>query len=74
MKKKLHILKNKIDESIRKHHNESLQNHSNIFKTLQFLRQTCYFFNIRQHVETYVKKCFVYQRNKHNIYIKYDEI
>ena len=74
VKEKLHISKNKIDEIIKKHHNESLQNHSNVFKILQFLRQTYYFFNIQQHVETYIKKCLDCQRNKHSTHVKYDEI
>ena len=74
VKEKLHISKNKIDEIIKKHHNESLQKHSNVFKTLQSLRQTYYFFNMRQHVETYIKKCLDCQKNKHSTHVKYDEI
>ena len=74
VKEKLHISKNKIDEIIKEHHNKLLQNHSNVFKTLQSLRQTCYFLNMRQHVEIYIKKCFDCQRNKHNTHVKYDEI
>ena len=35
---KLQISKDKIDDYIREHHDESLQNHSNIIKTIQFLR------------------------------------
>ena len=73
-KKRLHISDDKIDEIIKNHHDESLQSHSNVFKTLQLLRQTCQFLNMRQHVETYIKKCFNCQKNKHNIHVKYDEI
>ena len=73
-KKRLHISDDKINEIIKNHHDESLRNHSNVFKILQLLRQTCQFFNIRQHVETYIKKCFNCQKNKHNIHVKYDEI
>ena len=40
-KERFHISNDKIDEIIKNHHDESLQNHSNIFKTLQLLRQTC---------------------------------
>ena len=57
-KKRLHISNDKIDEIIKNYHDESLQSHSNVFKTLQFLRQTCQFLNMKQHVETYIKKCF----------------
>ena len=73
-KKRFHISNDKIDEIIKNHHDESLQNHSNVFKTLQLLRQTCQFLNMRQHVETYIKKCFNCQKNKYSIHIKYDEI
>ena len=62
--KKLHISKNKIDEIIKKHYDESLQNHSNVFKTLQFLRQIYQFLNMKQHVETYIKKCFNCQKKQ----------
>ena len=73
-KERLHISNDKIDEIIKNHHDESLQSHSNVFKTLQLLRQTCQFFNMRQHVEIYIKKCLSCQKNKHNIHVKYDEI
>ena len=35
---KLQISKDKIDEYIREHHDESLQNHFDVIKTIQFLR------------------------------------
>ena len=54
---KLQISKNKIDEYIKKYHDESLQNHSNVIKTIQFLRQNCQFSNMKQRIETYIKKC-----------------
>ncbi len=73
-KERLQISKNKIDEIIKKHHDESLQNYSNVFKTLQFLRQHCQLLNMKQHVETYIKKCSSCQRNKHITHAKYDEI
>ena len=37
----LKILKNKIDEYIKKRHNKLLQKHLKIIKILQFLRQHC---------------------------------
>ena len=58
---KLQISKDKIDEYIKKHHNESLQKHLDVTKTMQFLRQNCQFSNMRQRVETYIKKCLNYQ-------------
>ena len=73
-KERLHISNDKIDEIIKNHHDESLRSHSSVFKTLQLLRQICQFFNMRQHVETYIKKCFNCQKNKHSIHAKYDEI
>ena len=71
---KLQISKNKIDEYIKKHHDESLQKHFDVIKTLQFLRQNCQFSNMRQRVETYIKKCLNCQQNKHVIHAKYEEI
>ena len=55
---KLQISKNKIDEYIKEHHDESLQKHFDIAKIIQLLRQNCQFSNMRQKVETYIKKCF----------------
>ncbi len=40
-KEKLQISINKIDECIKEHHDESLQEHLEMIKTLQFLRQHC---------------------------------
>ena len=44
---KLQISKDKIDEYIKEHHDESLQGHSSVVKTIQFLRQNCQFPNMR---------------------------
>ena len=71
---KLQISKNKIDEFIKKHHDELLQSHFNVIKTIQFLRTNYQFSNMKQKVETYIKKCLNYQQNKHVIHVKYDEI
>ena len=71
---KLQISKDKIDEYIREHHNESLQSHFDVIKTIQLLRQNCQFSNMRQRIETYVKKCLNCQQNKHVTHVKYEEI
>ena len=71
---KLQISKDKIDEYIREHHDESLQSHSSVIKTIQLLRQNCQFSNMRQRIETYIKKCLNCQRNKHVTHAKYEEI
>ena len=55
---KLQISKDKIDEYIKEHHDELLQKHFDVTKIIQFLRQNCQFPNMRQRVETYIKKCF----------------
>ena len=55
---KLQISKDKIDEYIREHHDESLQSHSSVIKIIQLLRQNCQFSNMRRKVETYIEKCF----------------
>ena len=71
---KLQISKDKIDEYIKKHHDESLQEHLDVTKIIQFLRQNCRFPNMRQRVETYIKKCLNCQQNKHVTHAKYEEI
>ena len=71
---KLQISKDKIDDYIREHHDESLQSHFDVTKTIQFLRQNCQFSNMRQRVETYIKKCLSCQQNKYVIHAKYEEI
>ena len=73
-KEKFQISKNKVDEYIKKHHDGSLQKHSGVSKTLQLLRQNCQFLNMKQKVETYVKKCSSCQRNKHATHVKYEKI
>ena len=62
------------DEYIKKHHDESLQSHLDVVKTIQLLRQNCQFPNMRQRVETYIKKCLNCQRNKHVTHAKYEHI
>ena len=71
---KLQILKDKIDEYIKEHHDESLQNYFDVIKTIQFLRQNCQFSQMRQRIETYIKKCLNCQRNKHVTHAKYEHI
>ena len=61
-KKRLHISKNKIDKIIKNHHDESLQNYSNIFKTLQLLRQICEFLNMKQQIEIYIKNVLIVKK------------
>ena len=71
---KLQILKDKIDEYIKKHHDESLQRHLDVTKIIQLLRQNCQFSNMRQRVEIYIKKCLNCQQNKHATHAKYEKI
>ena len=73
-KGRLHIPEDRIGETIREHHDGPLQGHSGVSKTLQLLRQTCQFPNMRQHVETYIRKCLSCQKNKHTTHAKYGEI
>ena len=65
IKKKLQISKDKINDTIKKHHDESLYKHFDVNKTLQFLQRSYAFLNMKQHVEAYIKKCFNCQKNKH---------
>ena len=71
---RLQISKDKIDEYIKEHHDESLQRHFEVIKTIQLLRRNCQFPNMRQRVEIYIKKCLSYQQNKHVTHAKYEEI
>ena len=71
---KLRISKEKIDEYIKEHHDESLCDHFDVIKTMQLLRRNCQFLNMRQRVKTYIKKCLNCQQNKHATHTKYEEI
>ena len=71
---KLQIPKNKITEIIMKYHDDLIQKHVKINKTLQFLRQNCKFPDMRKQIETYIKKCFNCQQNKHETHAKYGRI
>ena len=57
MKEKLQISDNKIDDCIKKYHDESLQKHSKMTKIMQLLRRDCQFPHMRQKIEIYIKKC-----------------
>ena len=46
IKNRLHISKKHINKIIKKYHDESLQKYFEIFKTLQFLRRYCRFYNM----------------------------
>ena len=74
VKEKLQISEKNINKCIKKYHDESLQEYFEMTKTMQLLRQHCQFLHMRQKVETYIKKYFNCQRNKHTIHAKYDEI
>ena len=74
MKGKLQIPEKDIDKCIKKYHDESLQEHSEVTKIMQLLRQHCQFPHMRQKVETYIKKCFNCQQNKHTTHAEYGEI
>ena len=71
---KLQILEDKIEQCIKKYHDEILRNHSNVSKIIQFLRRKCYFSNIKHHVKTYIKRCLNCQKNKHATHVKYEHI
>ena len=73
-KGRLQISKDKIIDYIKEHHDLSLQEHSRMIKTIQLLRQNCQFSQMRQKIETYIKKYLNYQRNKHMIHVMYEEI
>ena len=60
MKEKLQISNDKIDDCIKKYHDESLQEHSRGTKIMQLLRRECQFPHMRQKVEIYIKKCLNY--------------
>ena len=63
-KKKLYHNKDRIDTIIQNYHDRSLQGHSDIFETLQLLRQECNFPSTRSEVEAYFKRCLSYQHDK----------
>ena len=60
VKEKLQISDDKIDNYIKKYHDESLQRHSRVTEIIQLLRRKCQFSHMRQKVEIYIKKCLNY--------------
>ena len=58
VKGKLQISEKDIDKYIKKYHDEFLQKHFRVTKTMQLLRQHYQFSHMRQKVEIYIKKCF----------------
>ena len=58
VKEKLQIFEKDIDKCIKEYHDESLQRHLEVTKTMQLLRQHCQFSHMRQRIETYIKKYF----------------
>ena len=58
VKEKLQISERNIDKCTKKYHDESLQEHFEMTKIMQLLRQHCQFSHMRQKVEIYIKKCF----------------
>ena len=71
---KLQISKQHVDEYIKKHHDDSLQRHSKMMKTLQFLLQHCQFPQMKQKVEAYIEKCHNCKKNKHATHAQYEKI
>ena len=66
------ITTDKISECIQNYHNDSLQEHSEVTRTLQLIRQSCKFTDMKQHVKKYIKKCQCCQKNKHSTHTKYE--
>ena len=58
----------------KEHYDDSLQEHSRMTKTLQFLRQHCQFSQMRQKIEVYIKKCYNCKKNKHETHAQYEKI
>ncbi len=73
-KGKLQISTDKIDKCIKEYYNGPLQEHSEVTKILQLLRQYCQFLQIRQAVETYIKRYFSCQQNKYDTHASYNKI
>ena len=74
VKEKLQISEKDINKCIKEYHDESLQEHFEMTKIMQFLWQHCQFSHMRQKIEIYIKKCLNCQRNKHTTHAEYDEI
>ena len=65
------ISNNKINECIRNYHDDPLQGHPGVTRTLQLIRRSCKFGEMKRHVEEYIKKCQCCQQNKHSTHAKY---
>ena len=69
VKNRLHISKKHIKKIFKKYHDESLQKYFEIFKTLQFLRRHCRFYNMRQKSK-YTSKNVLIVKKINTVFIK----
>ena len=62
---KIYILQKKIKKYIQKHYNLLEFGHPRIMNTMDIIKQSCYFDNMKKHVQEYIIQCMQCQKNKH---------
>ena len=73
-KGKLYLPKQEIEKVIRDHHDDPLQGHPGVAKTMELLGRTYAAPRLRTHVEQYIKECVLCQQNKSSRHAKYGQI
>ena len=63
---KIHIPQERIRECIREHHDPPEFGHPGISNTMDAIKRSCHFDNMKKHVREYIMKCTSCQRNKHS--------
>ena len=69
--KKTYVPKSCTENVIRDHHDDPVQKHPKVTKTVEFINRDFVFPKMRSQVETYIKNCVLCQQNKSAKYAKY---
>ena len=69
--KKTYVPKSCTENVIRDHHDDPVQKHPKISKTMEFISRDFVFPKIRFQMETYIKNCVLCQQNKSARHARY---
>ena len=72
--KKTYVPKSCTENVIRDHHDDPVQKHPKISKTMEFISRDFVFPKMRFQMETYIKNCVLCQQNKSAKHAKYGQI
>ena len=72
--RKTYVPKSCIKNVIKDYHDDPVQKHPKITKTVEFISRDFVFPKMRSQVETYIKNCILCQQNKSAKYARYGQI